>query len=190
MLISYRSRQRGRKDDGQGTKDSPDGVSYNCVFNRDRLQGDAMTRAVIHIGQHVSRFAQPEARRRGRSAFLLENNAWVDHFGSSHLPAGRSSLRCPADICSGMPHWPAAERNDKMEAALKRLPGQRSAAEPLVSTRLRSAEALARYARARYSVAVRHPMRDHARESARFAYPWRLHHQVAKIIAMKRRKNG
>ena len=47
------------KDEELGNKDSPDGVLFNCTFNTDRLQGDALTRAVIHIGEHISELRNP-----------------------------------------------------------------------------------------------------------------------------------
>ena len=52
---------------GQGTKDSPDGVLYNCVLNRDHLQGDSMVMALFHVGQHVADLRSPKARQRGRA---------------------------------------------------------------------------------------------------------------------------
>ena len=42
------------KDDEPGTKDSPDGALFNCMFNLDHLQGAAINLAVMHLGEHVA----------------------------------------------------------------------------------------------------------------------------------------
>lgn len=106
------------KDEVLGTKDSPDGILFNCTFNSDRLQGDAMVRAVLHIGEHVSELRAPKPGDEGAPAFILESNAWVITTVTA-VSAGQKYLTLPGGYLVWDGNWPAADRNDKMEAALK-----------------------------------------------------------------------
>ena len=58
------------KDEAQSTKDSPDGVLFNCIFNPNRLQGDAQTRAIVHMGQHISDLRKPTPGNAGCACCL------------------------------------------------------------------------------------------------------------------------
>ena len=97
-----------------GSKDSPDGVLFNCSFNSDRLQGDALTRAVIHMGQHISDL------RTGQDSllFVSEYNAWVNT-AIQALFAGQKFLTLPGGYLIWDANWPAADRNDKIDSTLK-----------------------------------------------------------------------
>ena len=106
------------KDEELGTKDSPDGVLFNCTFNSDRLQGDALTRAVVHMGLHVSELRNPAPGREGASAYLLENNAWLETAVSAFV-AGQRFLTLPGGYLLWDANWPAGNRGENMEAALK-----------------------------------------------------------------------
>ncbi|MGB7266008.1 MAG: hypothetical protein WBC92_10885 [Terracidiphilus sp.] len=106
------------KAEEMGTKDSPDGVLFNCVFNSDRLQGDALTRAVVHLGQHVVDLRTPQAGNEVAPPFVLEYNAWV--ITTITAIAGRQKyLTLPGGYLVWDSTWPADARNDKMEGTLK-----------------------------------------------------------------------
>jgi hypothetical protein len=103
--------------DELGAKDSPDGASFNCMFNLDRLQAESLNMAVIHIGEHV---ADLRAIQNGTAAtpIVLENNAWVVTTVEA-VTGGTKYLTLPGGYMLWNTTWPAGERNDDMEAALK-----------------------------------------------------------------------
>lgn len=102
------------KDDALGAKNSPDGVLYNCTFNTDHLLGNALTRAVVHMGEHVSDL------RTGQDSlpFVLEYNAWANTAIQS-LFSGQKFLTMPGGYLLWDANWTAADRNEKLDSALK-----------------------------------------------------------------------
>jgi hypothetical protein len=106
------------KDEDLGTRDSPDGILFNCTFNQDRLPGDALTRAVIHMGEHISELRDPAAGNEAAPPYILESDAWVVTTVSA-VVAGQKFLSLPGGYVIWDSNWPAADRNDKMAAVLK-----------------------------------------------------------------------
>ncbi len=106
------------KNEALGTKDSPDGVLFNCTFNSDHLQGDALTRAVVHLGMHVADLRNPAPGTAGAPAFILEYNAWMVS-AITAVASGQKYLTLPGAYQLWNISWPEAERGDKMKAALK-----------------------------------------------------------------------
>ncbi len=105
------------KDEALGTKDSPDGVLFNCTFNTDHLQGDALTKAVIHIGMHIADLRKPAPGTEGAPAFILEYDGWMVT-AISAVTSGQKYLTLPGAYQLWNISWPEAERGDKMKAAL------------------------------------------------------------------------
>jgi hypothetical protein len=105
------------KDEELGTKDSPDGILFNCTFNSDRLQGNALTRAVIHMGEHISELRSPAPGNEAAPAFILESDAWVVTTIAS-VNSGQKFLTLPGGYLIWDTNWPVADRNDKMQAVL------------------------------------------------------------------------
>jgi hypothetical protein len=103
--------------DGPGTKDSLDGVLYNCVLNRDRLQGPSMVVALFHVGQHVADLRSPKPENADAPFIISENNAWVVTSVAA-IVGGQKYLTLPGAYLFWNIAWPASERDDKMEAAL------------------------------------------------------------------------
>ena len=106
------------KDEDLGTKDSPDGVLFNCTFNQDRVQGDSLARAVIHMGEHISELRNPVSGNEAAPPYILESDAWVVTAVSA-VVGGQKFLSMPGGYVIWDFNWPAADRNDKMAAALK-----------------------------------------------------------------------
>jgi hypothetical protein len=104
--------------DGQGTKDSPDGVLYNCVLNRDHLQGPSMMIALFHVGQHVADLRSPKADSADTPFLVNENDAWVVT-SIAAIVGGQKYLTLPGAYLFWNIGWPAAQRDDMMEATLK-----------------------------------------------------------------------
>jgi hypothetical protein len=104
--------------DGAGTKDSPDGVLYNCVINRDRLQGPSLVVALFHVGQHVADLRSPRPDSADAPFLVNENDAWVVT-SIAAIVGGQKYLTLPGGYLFWNVAWPAAQRDDNMEAALK-----------------------------------------------------------------------
>ncbi len=105
------------KDNEPGTKDSPDGALFNCMFNLDHLQGAAINLAVMHLGEHVADMRAVQ-NTGGAPLILLENNAWVVTTVEA-VSSGTKLLILPGGYSLWNGAWPAGERNDNMESALK-----------------------------------------------------------------------
>jgi len=117
--IGYGNTNEGAQGaDVLGTKDSPDGLLFNCTFNSDRLQGDALTRAVVHLGQHITELRNPLQGDENAPAYVLESNAWVVTTVAA-VSVGQKYLTLPGAYQIWNVGWPADQRNDKMEAVLK-----------------------------------------------------------------------
>ena len=105
-------------DENLGAKDSPDGVQFNCTFNSDRLQGDSLTRAVLHMGEHVTELRDPAKGNEAAPAYALESDAWVvTSVGAAF--AGQKFLTLPGGYLIWDSNWSVADRTDKMTAVLK-----------------------------------------------------------------------
>jgi hypothetical protein len=104
--------------DGPGTKDSPDGVLYNCVLNPDRLQGPSMVVALFHVGQHIVDMRNPRPDSADTPYIIYENDAWVVTSVAA-VVGGQKYLTLPGAYLFYNAAWTADERQDKMETALK-----------------------------------------------------------------------
>ena len=104
--------------DGPGAKDSPDGVLYNCVLNRDHLQGPSMVVALFHVGQHVADLRSPKPDSEGTPFLINENDAWVVT-SIAAIVGGQKYLTLPGAYLFWNSAWPAEQRESNMEAALK-----------------------------------------------------------------------
>lgn len=104
--------------DGPGAKDSPDGVLYNCILNRERLQGNSLVVALFHVGQHVADLRSPKSGDQDAPFLIHENDAWVVT-SIAAIVGGQKYLTLPGGYLFWNSAWPGAERDDNMEAALK-----------------------------------------------------------------------
>jgi hypothetical protein len=106
------------KDEELGSKDSPDGILFNCTFNSDHLQGNSLTRAVMHMGEHISELRSPAPGNEAAPAFILESDAWVVTTIAA-VNSGQKFLTLPGAYLIWDINWPLADRTDKMAAMLK-----------------------------------------------------------------------
>jgi hypothetical protein len=104
--------------DGPGAKDSPDGVLYNCIFNRERLQGNSLVVALFHVGKHVADLRSPKPGSQDAPFLVSENDAWVVT-SIAAVVGGQKYLTLPGGYLYWNSAWPANEVDDKMGAALK-----------------------------------------------------------------------
>jgi hypothetical protein len=112
------SNEASPADEQLGTKDSPDGVLFNCTFNSDRIQGDSLTRAVMHMGEHISELRNPDPGNEGAPPYVLESDAWVVTAVSAAL-SGQKFLSLPGGYVIWDSSWAVADRTDKMDSVLK-----------------------------------------------------------------------
>jgi len=101
-----------------GTKDSPDGVLFNCTFNPDRVQGDSLTKAVMHMGEHISELRNPASGNEAAPPYALESDGWVVTAVSA-VVGGQKFLSLPGGYVIWDINWPADDRNTKMASSLK-----------------------------------------------------------------------
>ena len=119
VYVSYGAgNEASPKDEGLGTKDSPDGVLFNCTFNSDRLQADSLTRAITHMGEHVYELRNPQSVDEQIPAYILESDGWTVT-AIAAATSGQSFLTLPGAYLIWDSNWPQAERNDKVAAAIK-----------------------------------------------------------------------
>lgn len=107
------------KEEAQGTKDSPDGVLYNCAFNMDRLQGDPMLRAMIHIGEHVVDMRSPVAGDEKMAPYDAEYKAWMIVVATA-MGNRQNSLALPGGYVLWNATWTADERTKMIDDGLSK----------------------------------------------------------------------
>jgi hypothetical protein len=56
---------------------SPDGVIYNCFFNRSRLDRDSLRMAILHIGRHAAEMRSPSPGITQNNLYAQEYSDWV-----------------------------------------------------------------------------------------------------------------
>ena len=118
------------KSEGKGSADSPDGLLFNCTFNKDRLPGDALGRALAHVGENIANVRTPLPGTAGAGLYDLENRAVGDDDSEHHCRAAKDADpagRIP-DLELGLAAGgvqPEAGRCDRW------LPGDRRTAPPI-----------------------------------------------------------
>jgi hypothetical protein len=107
------------KQEAQDSHDSPDGVLYNCTFNMGRLASDAMSRAIVHIGQHVADMRSPSDGSEKHSLAELEYDAWVTT-ALDAIASGQKTMTLPGSYLLWNSAWSDADRNNLMNDALSK----------------------------------------------------------------------
>jgi len=102
-----------KNDGSKGDKDSPDGVLFNCSFDMDRLKGDALARAIAHVGTHIAdlRDSQPSP------VYDLEYRAWQTTVLGA-VAFQQKTLTAPGGYLLWNSGWTAAERNKLMDEGI------------------------------------------------------------------------
>lgn len=119
VLTGYgATNEASEKNEAQSAKDSPDGVTYNCNFNTSRLEGDAMLRALVHMGQHIADVRTPVADAPLTSLYEMEHEGW----GITLLAAVGSrqrTLTLPGGYLLWNDRWQAADRQNLPERSIQ-----------------------------------------------------------------------
>lgn len=116
VVVSYGSTNELPKDE-VSSKDSPDGVQYNCIINLDRFNNDneGQKLTIIHAGHHI---ADLKATGDVPPPFVAEYNAWtmtvvgvaIDNQKTLALPGGELLWNAA---------WEQGSRNDNIDKALR-----------------------------------------------------------------------
>jgi hypothetical protein len=116
MLTSTPNETSG-KDDGKGADNSPDGILFICKLDFDRLKGDAMRRAMTHLGEHIADLRNPEPGTEGAAPYQLEYRAWLTTMLGA-IQAGQKTLMLPGGYVIWSSSWPTADLNKNTDDAL------------------------------------------------------------------------
>jgi hypothetical protein len=103
--------------DSPAAKDTPDGVQYNCTFNRDRLPDQELSMALLHLAQHISDIRDPQPGNDDEPLYIAENNAWAVT-ATMAVAAGERFLTLPGGYLMWDASWPDADKVDNMVSAL------------------------------------------------------------------------
>jgi len=118
VTVSYGAiSEAAAKYDTKGTANSPDGLLFNCFFNKNRLPGDALTRAVVHIGEHIADARNPGAELEGAGLYELEYKGWVETIIDG-VTASQKTLSAPGGYVLWNLAVPLADRDSSLNAAL------------------------------------------------------------------------
>jgi hypothetical protein len=107
------------KYDAQAPGNSPDGVIYNCTFNAGRLQGDQMTRAVVHMGEHIANIRTPPAGSFPLSLYESEFQGWVTTIYNT-ISNGQKSLTLSGSYLLWNAAWAADQRDKELNETLSK----------------------------------------------------------------------
>jgi hypothetical protein len=107
-----------RNDDvAKGGNASPDGVLFKCTFDMDRLKGDALAKAIAHVGAHIADVRDPQPPSSEASLYDLEYRAWRTTVLSA-VATQRKTLTLPGGYLAWNASWPADERNKMVGQAI------------------------------------------------------------------------
>jgi hypothetical protein len=118
-IIYATTNEASPKDEAPGAKDSPDGILFNCIVYQSRLDQTETTRAVIHMGQHVSDLRSPQPGNEDAPPFVLEYNGWM-MTAAAAISSGDKFLTMPGGYLLWNLTWKPEERNSNMGDTLKK----------------------------------------------------------------------
>jgi hypothetical protein len=98
-----------KNGEGKGDKDSPDGLLFNATFDMDRLKGNALTRAISHIGTHIADTRSGSSSGAGINQYELERRAWQTTVLSA-LGSQQKTLTLPGGYLVWNSAWATADR--------------------------------------------------------------------------------
>jgi hypothetical protein len=106
-----------KNDNPKGDKNSPDGLLINCTFDMDRLKGEALTRAITHVGTHVADVRDPQSTAAGATAYDLEYRAWQTTVLSA-VASQQKTLTLAGGYLAWNSAWAAADRTKMVDEGI------------------------------------------------------------------------
>lgn len=105
------------RDDAPGKNDSPDGILFNCTFNTNRLPTEVISKAIVHMGEHIADLRNPTKESAQFGPFELEFQAW-EMSTLSAIATGQKTLTMPGGYIVWSTAWTATERDNMINEAL------------------------------------------------------------------------
>ena len=104
-------------DGALGAADSPDGVLFNCTFSMSRLEGPALSAAILHIGQHITELRNPPSSDQVEPPMLLEANAWAVTI-SAAMAMREKFMMLPGGYVAWNWKWPQSDISSNFQSAV------------------------------------------------------------------------
>jgi hypothetical protein len=117
VMVGRVSNEASVKDESKGKDGSPDGVLFHCGLDFDRLKGDATSRAMAHLGEHIADLRNPESGLESAGMYQLEFRAWMTTMLSAAL-TGQKTLMLPGGYVVWNSAWPKDSLNKNTDGAL------------------------------------------------------------------------
>jgi hypothetical protein len=108
-----------KNDSPKGDHNSPDGLLLNCTFDMDRLKGDALTRAISHVGTHIADIRDPQSTAKSENPYELEHHAWQTTVLSA-MGSRQKTLTSPGGYLVWNSAWPEADRSKMVDDAISK----------------------------------------------------------------------
>lgn len=101
----------------KAAQSSPDGVLFNCIFDSDRLKGDAMPIALAYAGTQIADIRNPKESISGTDHYTLEFHGLQ---GAVLAAIGMQvkTLTMPGDYLFWNQKWEPASRDNALQDAL------------------------------------------------------------------------
>jgi hypothetical protein len=106
------------RSEQKSSHDSPDGVIYTVTIDELRMKGDAMARAIVHMGVHVADLRSPPPDKANLGLYDLEYRAWTITV-LDVLAAGQKTLTVSGGYLLWNLGWTPTDRNKAMDDGLK-----------------------------------------------------------------------
>ncbi len=103
-----------KNGEGKGDKSSPDGLLLNASFDMERLKGEALTRAISHVGTHIADTRSANSAGLGANMYELERHAWQTTVLSA-LGSQQKTLTLPGGFLLWNAAWAAADRSKMVD---------------------------------------------------------------------------
>jgi hypothetical protein len=103
-----------KQDLAKGRDDSPDGLLFNCTFDRVRLKGDEVTKAVVHAGTHIADFREGHA---DYTPFQSETMAWRAVVLSA-VATHQKTLTLPGGYIAWNSDWTGSDRGKNADQGI------------------------------------------------------------------------
>jgi hypothetical protein len=103
------------RDEGKGNAESPDGLLFTCTFDTERLRGDALSKAITHVGTHIA-----DLREHGvTNTAEFESHAWETVIFSV-IATRQKALTLAGGFVVWNASWTPDERNKMVNDSLGR----------------------------------------------------------------------
>ena len=118
VVIGYgTANEASPKQEAQSTRESQDGLIFNCTFNISRLQGMALPAATVHVGEHIADVRSPQPDVALPTLFDLEYQAWATT-ALNIISTQQRTLTISGGYVLWNEFWSQAERNKELDTAI------------------------------------------------------------------------